>query len=144
MRRIPVLKNGIDVGLPGLTRGDHIIIELTHFLPIRQNLVEVISAYSFFCFDKFRSYSNQLFLIGNGYHFSEDESGYNPTKVSQINCRCIRRVHVFDPDNSTSIIAKVIFSLIQETKELTQRNMELSNLNAQLLLSHFNGSLEVN
>jgi hypothetical protein len=140
MRRIPVFKNGVNIGLPGLANGDLIIIEMTHLLPVDQDLVEIVLAYSFFRFEEFRQVLGHLFLSGSGYHLSEDEPGYDPTEVCLINCRCVRRISVFDPNSPTFGIAKIAVDLMRRNKELAQKNAELAILNAQLLASHFNSS----
>lgn len=138
MRHVPVLKNGVDVGLSGLVRGDLVIIELTHFLPIGQDLMEAVLAYSLFCFKELVQTSSGVFLLGGGYHFNEDDTGDDPTRVCTINCRCIRRISIFDFSDPINGIAKVIFNLMKRNEELAQENAKLSSQNAQLIASHFN------
>ena len=123
---IPVIKDGTDVGLAGLERGDILFINSVHLIPLEGNLSELVSNRIIFVFEELRF--QETFLWGRGIDFDSEE-------FMAIRRSALKNIRVVTLEE----VLKIIIFLANRNKSLTQENDNLRTKNTQLMLSHFNG-----
>ena len=123
---VPVIKNGTDVGLAGLERGDILFINSAHLIPLEGNLSELVSNRIIFVFEELRF--QEMFLWGHGIDFDRVE-------FMAIRRSALKDVRIVTLEEAL----KIIILLANKNESLAQENNNLRTKNTQLMLSHFNG-----